>query len=94
VNKLKELDSGLFTSENYKENWLILFNLQDTHGLSDILDIVEKHALGFCDLGELVEGTNQKNYRVLFEKNGQRFWFYLDKTRMDLIIYTIETRRG
>jgi hypothetical protein len=76
-----EMNSECFTYENYESNWWSLFELDFPSSLEtkNIKNIVDSYAIGYCDSSRVRVRPKIDTYAVMFEKDGLRFWFHLEK---------------
>lgn len=86
LNNLERLNSECFTYDNYESNW---WNLLDMDFITSIdvkavMRTVEKYAIGYCEAEKVYLRPNLKSYAVMFEKDGKRFWFHIQKWEFEL----------
>jgi len=85
LDKLEQLNSECFTYYNYESNWWSLFDISFCESMNlDILKkCVAKYAVGYCDGSKLTVRPSLKSNAVMFEKNGERFWFHIEKWELE-----------
>lgn len=81
ITKLPELNPECFIYENYESNWWSLFNsdFSDSMEVSNVMRSVEKYAVGYCESSKVKLRPKSDSYSVMFEKDGERFWFHIQK---------------
>lgn len=81
LNEKERLNSECFTYENYESNWWSLLDLDyvDSMDIEVMQRYIGEYAVGYCDGSRLSVRPNKKTYAVMFEKDGLRFWFHLEK---------------
>lgn len=81
INKLPVLNSECFIYENYESNWWSLLDLDysDAMEISNVMRCVEKYAVGYCESSKVRLRPKFDSYAVMFEKDGERFWFHIQK---------------
>lgn len=81
INQLPELNSECFTYENYESGWWIVLDLDylDALELTNVMRCVRKYAVGYCDSNRVRPRPKTDSYAVMFEKDGERFWFHIQK---------------
>ncbi len=81
IDKLPQLNSECFTYENYESGWWNLLDLDfsDALEVSNVMRCVKKYAVGYCDSSRVSVRPKRDSYAVMFEKNGERFWFHIQK---------------
>lgn len=85
ITKLPELNSECFIYENYESNWWSLLDLDfsDAMEVSNVMRCVEKYAVGYCESSKVKLRPKSDSYAVMFEKDGERFWFHIQKWEFD-----------
>lgn len=86
VENIEQLNSECFTYENHEGNWWSLFDLNYAESMSkeNIRKCIEKYAVGYCEGSRVLIRPNPNSYAVMFEKDGERFWFHLEKWELGL----------
>lgn len=81
LDNLEKLNSESFTYENYESNWWSALDMDYMMALDvkSVLNAVKKYAVGYCDACRLKLRPKTDSYAVMFEKDGERFWFHLQK---------------
>ena len=81
LDEIEELNSECFLYENHESNWWNLFDIdfEQSLELKHIHEAIEKYAIGFCDGSKVLLRPNSKNYAIMFEKDGEKFWFHVEK---------------
>lgn len=81
LNKLEILNSECFIYDNYESNWWSLLDLDfdSAMNIKNIMNAVEKYAVGYCDSSRVKLRPKKDSYAVMFEKDGKRFWFHIPK---------------
>lgn len=81
ITKLPELNSECFIYKNYESNWWSLLDLDfsDAMEVSNVIRCVEKYAIGYCESSKVRLRPKPDSYAVMFEKDGERFWFHIQK---------------
>ena len=79
------LNSECFTYENYESNWWSLFDLSYAASMNNdkIRKIIKGYAIGYCEASRVIVRPNPKCYAVMFEKDGERFWFHIEKWELE-----------
>jgi hypothetical protein len=82
---LELLNSECFTYDNYESNWWSLFDLNFMQSLNrnTIRKCIKDFAVGYCEGGRITIRPNPDSYAVMFEKDGERFWFHIEKWEME-----------
>lgn len=78
---LEELNSELFIYENYEPDWWTALDLSfcDAVDVSNVLRKVNEYAIGYCDSSRVRLRPKDDCFAVMFEKNGRKFWFHIQK---------------
>ena len=86
LNKLEKLNSECFIYENYESNWWSLLDLDymSTFYAKNIMKAVEKYAVGYCESERVYLRPKSDSYAVMFEKDGKRFWFHIQKWEFEV----------
>lgn len=81
IGKLPELNPGCFTYDNYESNWwsMLDLNFSDALEISNVMRCVKKYAVGFCESSRVYLRPKSDSFAVMFEKDGERFWFHIQK---------------
>ena len=81
LNKLESLNSECFIYENYESNWwsLLDINYADSLEVDVIKRCISEFAVGYCDGSRLSIRPNKNTFAIMFEKNGNQFWFHVEK---------------
>lgn len=88
LDKLEKLNSECFTYENYESNWYDLLDM-DYMMAMDVINVMRKvneYAVGYCDAVNLAVRPKENSYAVMFEKDGLRFWFHIEKWEFEIDI--------
>lgn len=81
IKELPELNPECFTLQNYEAGWWGLLDLDfsDSLTVSNVMRCVERYAVGYCESSKVVLRPKPDSYVVMFEKDGERFWFHIQK---------------
>jgi hypothetical protein len=81
LDNLKQLNSECFIYENYESDWWTLLDLDFEQSLNVklVMDAVKKYAIGYCESSRVQLRPKSDCYSVMFEKNGLKFWFHIQK---------------
>ena len=91
-NNIETLNSECFIYENHEMNWgnAVDIDYNKSMDINVLKQCIEKYAVGYCDGGRLIVRPNPKSYAIMFEKDGLRFWFHLEKWFVEDIYNPIE----
>lgn len=78
---LEELNSECFTYDNYEADWWTRLQLSfsDAMEVSNVMKNVELYGVGYCDSIKVTLRPKTDSFAVMFEKDGDRFWFHIQK---------------
>ena len=81
LNKLGKLNSECFTWETWESNWwnLLDMDFMIVMDVKNVMRAVEKYAVGYCESDKVSIRPKENSYAVMFEKDGERFWFHIQK---------------
>lgn len=81
LSNLEQLNPGCFIYENYESSWWSLLDMDymTAMDVANVMRAVEKYAIGYCDGAKLTLRPNSDSFAVMFEKDGERFWFHIQK---------------
>lgn len=86
VCNYEELNPECFIYEEYEPDW---WELLGTNQMSDIqkniFSGVLSYVIGYCDAKRLSFRPRDNSYAVMFEKDGRKFWFHVNKRMMEAI---------
>lgn len=79
------MNSECFIYENYESNWWSLLDLDysDAMEVSNVIRCVDKYAVGYCESDKVKLRPKTDSFAVMFEKDGERFWFHIQKWEFD-----------
>lgn len=85
IKKLPELNPECFTFENHEACWWGLLDLDfsDAMTVSNVMRCVEKYAVGYCESDRVMLRPKPDSYAVMFEKDGEHFWFHIQKWELE-----------
>lgn len=86
LDRLEKLNSECFIYENYESNWWSLLDMDYITAI-DIVNVMRKvkeYAVGYCESDRVKVRPKQDCYAVMFEKDGYRFWFHIQKWEFDV----------
>jgi len=83
--ELDSLNPELFLFEKYSPDWWHDLDLEYVACLDfpNVLRKVKEYAIGYCDGGRLQIRPRSDSYAIMFEKDGDTFWFHIDKWCFD-----------
>lgn len=83
--KIEQLNSECFTYELYESNWWQLLGIDyiDTMYTSLMQRMVKRYAVGYCDATSIIVRPKKDGYAVMFEKDGNRFWFHMNESELE-----------
>lgn len=86
LEKLERLNSECFIYDNYESNWWTLFDMKFSDSLNNaaVMRTVEQYAVGYCEGERLLIRPSADSYAVMFEKDGERFWFHIKKWEFEM----------
>ena len=81
LKELPELNSECFIYENYESNWWSLLDLDyaEAMDVERVMKAVKEYAVGYCESSRITLRPRSDSFAVMFEKDGERFWFHLQK---------------
>ena len=81
LNDLELLNSECFIYENYESNWFSLLDMdfKTSLGVETVMKAVKDYAVGYCESDRVKLRPRNDSYAVMFEKDGYRFWFHIQK---------------
>jgi len=81
LHNLEKLNSECFIYDNYESNWWSLLDLDYLDALDgmSVMKEVEQYAVGYCESSKIRLRPRNDSYAVMFEKDGKRFWFHIQK---------------
>lgn len=87
LNNLEKLNPACFIYENWESNWWNLLDIEyaDTVNIKIVMNAVEKYAIGYCESDKVELRPKEDSYAVMFEKDGERFWFHVQKWEFEYI---------
>ncbi len=83
---LKKLSPDHFRFDNWESNWWTLLDLDygATIGDRDILNKkIKEHAIGYCKSMDVRIRQKAAGYAVMFEKDGEEFWFHVPEWQFE-----------
>lgn len=85
MDGLKHLNSECFTHYNYESNWwnVLEVGFEQSMNQKTLMDCVKKFAVGYCESEKVLIRPRPNAYAVMFEKNGERFWFHIEKWELE-----------
>lgn len=85
LNNLEKLNPELFIYEKYSADWWNNLELDYIACLDvpNIIQRVKQYAIGYCDGSRLAIRPRSDSYATMFEKDGETFWFHIDKWYFD-----------
>lgn len=85
MKNLDSLNSGCFLYEYYESGWWTFLELSFNESLKTktLSDCIEKYAIGYCDGSQLLIRPRTDTYAIMFEKDGVKFWFHVEKWQTD-----------
>lgn len=86
LKNLEQLNPECFIYENYESNWWSLLDMDymTSMDVKNVMRTVRKYAVGYCEGGRLALRPNSNSYAVMFEKDGERFWFHIQKWEFEI----------
>lgn len=84
MENLEELNSECFTYDNYEGNWWSLLDIawKDSMNKKVLKECIKKYAIGYCKSSK-VKIRPRDGFAIMFEKDGERFWFHLEKWELE-----------
>lgn len=81
LDKITPLNSECYIWENYESNWWSLLDIDYVNSMEvdAIKRCISEYAVGYCDGSRLTIRPNSNSYAMMFEKDGNRFWFHIEK---------------
>ena len=82
---LPQLGSECFTYENYESNWWSLLDIEYVKAMdvSRVMRAVSEFAVGYCDSSRVRLRPRSDSFAVMFERDGEQFWFHIQKWEFD-----------
>lgn len=86
LDNLKKLNSECFTYENYESNWWGLLDMDFMTALDviNVMRAVREFGVGYCEADKIKIRPKNSSYAVMFEKDGERFWFHIQKWEFEI----------
>jgi hypothetical protein len=81
LSGLKAVNSEHFRFDNYESNWWYILDISYANSMSKeiIKRCILDYAIGYCDGSRITVRPNLNSYAILFEKDGEQFWFHVEK---------------
>lgn len=91
-DKITPLNSECFIYENHEMNWWSVLDIDynESMDINVFKNCVNKYAIGYCDGCRLSVRPNPNSYALMFEKDGFKFWFHIEKWFIEDIDNPIE----
>lgn len=83
-----ELNSILFTRENYEPDWCEALGIDydDSMNIPCLFAKINEYIIGYCDAVRLSFRPKENTYAVMFEKDGKHYWFHLKKAFFEMLL--------
>jgi len=81
LESISQLNSECFIYDNYESNWWSLLDLDFDQAMDvwRVMKAVKEYAVGYCESDKVRLRPRPDSYAVMFEKDGERFWFHIQK---------------
>ena len=81
LQKLEQLNPECFIWEKWESNWWNVFNVtfKDSLDICVMKKCIDTYSVGYCEGSRTIVRPNLNSYAVMFEKDGDRFWFHVEK---------------
>ena len=84
---MSKIDSKEFTYKKHEANWWSAFGFSFSESIKPekLIKAIDDYAIGYCDGSKLEIKPKEKSYAIMFNVEGDKFWFHIDNSENTIL---------